>query len=140
MKLFSALLALALLVAVPASAATVGQFTENRSLVTATIVIADSTTISPAINLGGTRLVGIYIPAEFDGTALTFTASATIDGTYVAVDVDHTSASAYTVTSTASRYVPLINPDVMRGLKFIKIVTSSAQTTTNTVFTLVTLP
>ena len=107
---------------------------------TATITIADSTTVSNAVDLNGTKLVGIFVPSTFDGTAFTFTACDTVGGTYLAVQIDHTSSAAYTVTTTASRYVPLANLDIPAGLRFIKIVTSSAQTTTNTIFTLATLP
>jgi hypothetical protein len=82
--------------------------------------------------------VGIFVPAEFDGTTLTISAASTIDGTYMSVQIDHTSAAAYTVTTTASRYVPLANLDIPEGLRYIKITTGSAQTTTNTVFTLAT--
>ena len=107
---------------------------------TATIVIATSTTVSPAVDLYGTQLVGIFVPSTFDGTGLTIQASTAIDGTYVDVQTDHTSATAYPITTTASRYIPLDNLSIPAGLRFIKITTGSAQTTTNTIFTLATMP
>ena len=135
------LLALLMFLPVQVYAASSSEFpAKTRADLTATITIADSTTVSQAIDLYGTQLVGIFVPSTFDGTALTFTASDTLAGTYLPVDIDQTSSSAYTVTTAASKYAPLTNPDVFRGLRFIKIVTSSAQTTTNTVFILATRP
>lgn len=137
---FAALLLTLLLMAAPAHAGSSQYSAKVNYDLTSTIVIATSTTVSPAIDLYGTQLVGIFIPSTFDGTALTFTASSAIDGTYVAVDVDNTSASAYTVTTSASKYVPLMGTQIFQGLRYIKIVTSSAQTTTDTTFTLATRP
>jgi hypothetical protein len=105
---------------------------------TVTIVIATSTTVSPAVDLSGTQLVGIFVPATFEGTGITISASDTVDGTYVAVQTDHTSATAYPITTTASRYIPLDNLAISEGLRYIKITTGTAQTTTDTVFTLAT--
>jgi hypothetical protein len=105
---------------------------------TATIVIATDDDLSAAVDLNGTQLVGIIVPANFDGTGITLNASDTIDGTFVAVQTDRTSATPYPITTTASRYVPIDNLQITEGLRFIKIGTASAQTTTNTVFKLVT--
>jgi hypothetical protein len=139
-KYFATLLASLLLLTSPALAGSSQYPAKTNYDLSATIVIGTSTTVSPAVDLQGTQLVGIFIPATFDGTALTFTASDTLAGTYVAVDVDNTSATAYTVTTSASKYVPLMGTQVFQGLRYIKIVTSSAQTTTDTVFTLATRP
>ena len=106
--------------------------------ITATIVIATSTTVSPAVDLYGTQLVGIFVPSTFDGTGITISASATIDGTFVAVQTDHTSSTAYPITTTASRYIPLGNLAIPTGLRFIKLTTGTVQATTDTVFTLAT--
>src|SRR5205823_13245365 len=81
--------------------------------------IAVSGTTSNAVDLSGCTLVGLFIPATFDGTTLTITASSTLGGTYLSVQQDHTSATAYTITTTASRYVPLDNLDIPAGLEFI---------------------
>lgn len=102
--------------------------------------IASGGTTSNEVDLAGTTLVGLYIPSTFDGTTLTLTAAPTAGGTHVAVQIDHTSASSYTITTTASRYVPLANLAIPSGLRFIKLVAGSSQTTTDTVITLVTRP
>src|SRR3954468_15319314 len=101
-----------------------------------TATIAVSGTTSGAVDLSGCTLVGLFVPATFDGTTLTITASNSLTGTYVTVQQDHTSSSAYTITTAASRYVPLDNLDIAVGLQFIKFVAGSSQTTTDTVITL----
>lgn len=98
--------------------------------------IATSGTTSAEIDLTDKVLVGLYIPSTFDGTTISFTAAPTAGGTHVAVQADNTASTAYTVTTTASRYVP-INPSVFAGLRFIKIVCGSSQTTTPTIITAV---
>ena len=113
--------------------------------ITATIVIATSTTVSPAVDLYGTTLVGIFVPAEFDGTTMTLSAATAIDGTYYPVQLSVAAATLLTITTTASQYIPMTpvnagNMDFLAGMRYFKITTGSAQTTTNTVFTLATIP
>ena len=105
---------------------------------TATITVSGTT--SNAVDLAGCTLVGLFIPATFDGSTLTITASTTLGGTYVTVQQDHTSSSAYTITTTASRYVPLDNLAIPEGLEFITLVAGSTQTTTDTIITLAVRP
>lgn len=112
----------------------------NRCCYDLTATIAVSGTTSSAVDLSGCTLVGLFIPSTFDGTTLTITASSTLGGTYVSVQIDHTSAAAYTITSTASRYVPLANLDIPAGLQYVKLVAGSTQTTTDTVITLAVRP
>lgn len=102
---------------------------------TATIVIATSTTVSPEVDLADYDLVGLITPATFDGTAITFTGAIATSGTFVPVAASNAAATAYTITTAASTLTP-INPDIFAGIRFIKVVTSSAQTTTDTIFTL----
>ncbi len=109
----------------------------------ATITIASSTTISDAVDLGGCSLVGLFLPATFDGTTLTLQACSTIDGTYVAVEDGAASPAVITLSATAhSKYIALSAAvqDQLRGLRFIKLVCGTAQTTTNTLITLATRP
>src|SRR3954454_17655175 len=112
----------------------------NRCCYDLTATIAVSGTTSGAVDLSGCTLVGLFIPSTFDGTTLTITASSALGGTYVSVQQDHTSGSAYTITTAASRYVPLDNLDIPAGLEFIKLVAGSSQTTTATVITLAVRP
>ncbi len=141
MKLF--LLGLLLLLPQPAFAVSASQFQPKVAYETVTVTIASSTTVSSAIDLNGTTPVGIFLPSTFNGTALTFQASATSDGTYVAVEDGAASAANVTLTATAaSKYIaiPAAVQDQLRGLRFLKIVTSTAQADTDTVITLALRP
>lgn len=105
-----------------------------------TATIASGGTTSGAVDLSGCTLVGLFIPSTFDGTTITITASTTLGGTYVTVQDGDGSSSAFTITTTASRYVPLDNLAIPAGLVFIKLVAGSSQTTTDTVITLAVRP
>ncbi len=119
--------------AAPATA----QYQPNDAYDTTATVAATGTT-SGAVDLSGTDLVGIFVPSTFDGTTITITASTAIDGTFVAVqDGD---GSTFTLTTTASRYVPVKNLALISGLRYIKLVAGSTQNTTDTVFTLALRP
>lgn len=111
------------------------QFQNYPQTTTGTIVIATSTTVSAEIDIGDADLVGIWTPSTFDGTDITFTASPTSGGTFAPVAASKAAATAYTIVTTTSTFTP-IDPTVFTGLRYIKIVTTSAQTTTNTIFTL----
>jgi hypothetical protein len=86
----------------------------------------------------GVDLAGVFIPAEFDGTTLTITASTSLTGTYVTVQDG--AGSTLTLTTTASRYMPISNLALVSGLRYIKLVAGTSQTTTDTVFTLALRP
>jgi len=140
MKLHAILAAFALLIfsaslTLAAPAATQFQLNDAYDI---TATVASSGTTSGAVDLAGTDLVGIFIPSTFDGTTITFTVSTAIDGTYVAVEDGL--GSAYTITTTASRYVPISNVASLVGARYLKIVTGSTQTSTSTVFTLALRP
>lgn len=102
-----------------------------------TATIATSGTTSGAVDLGNRKLVSIFLPSTFDGTTITFTASTTLGGTYVAV-LNPLSGAAVSYTVAASRVIN-INPADFAGLRFIKIVAGTTQSTTDTILTLGTL-
>lgn len=93
---------------------------------TVTIVLATSTTISSALDLGSTSLVGLRLPSNFIGTALTFTCSDTSGGTFDQLLKDD--GTAYTVTCAASKYVA-VDYTKFVGVNFLKLVASTVQTT-----------
>jgi hypothetical protein len=103
-----------------------------------TVTIASSTTVSNAIDLHGASLVGFFLPSTFDGSTISLQAASSLNGTYVAVQDG--AGSDYTLTVAASRYIPIPNLAVTAGLRFIKLVTGTAQTTTDTVITLALRP
>lgn len=119
------------------------QFQPVVAYETVTVTIAQSTTVSNAIDLHGCTLVGVFLPSTFNGTALTFQASTTLDGTYVAVEDGAASPANVTLTATAaSKYIaiPAAIQEQLRGVRFLKVVTSTAQADTDTVLTLALRP
>lgn len=79
---------------------------------------------SAEAKLDGSTLCGMFIPAGFVGTSITFTACDTSGGTFLPV---HKDGAALTITVAASMYVAL-NPNDYAGLKFIKLVSSASET------------
>ena len=103
-----------------------------------TATVASGETTSEEIDLSGTELVGIFVPSTFDGTTITLTAASTPGGTFVTVqDGD---GNAYTITTTASRYAPIKNLALLAGVRYIKLVCGTSQSTSDTVFTLACRP
>ena len=140
MKLRKIFLALLLLSTAPAgawAAPSASQYQPNDAY-DQLATIAVSGTTSGAIDMRGVDLAGVFIPAEFDGTTLTITASTSLTGTYVTVQDG--AGSTLTLTTTASRYMPISNLALVSGLRYIKLVAGTSQTTTDTVFTLALRP
>lgn len=88
------------------------------------VTITSGTTTSPEIDLGGTVLVGLQLPATMTGTAMTFTAALVSGGTYQAVQ-DGT-GSAISKTISGGKYIG-IDPTLFRGARFIKLVSGSSE-------------
>jgi len=87
--------------------------------------------------LGDLTLLGIRLPATFDGTTVTFTGSDTLAGTYDPIYNDD--GSAYTVTCAASRYT-VVDYTKFLGVLFVKVVPGTTQATTDTIITLYLAP
>lgn len=108
-----------------------------------TATIAATGTTSGEVDLGGTMLVGVFLPATFDGTTIKISAASSSGGTFVTVENGAGTPADVTITASAhSKYVPLAaaDRDAIRGLRFIKLVAGSTQNTTDTVITLATIP
>lgn len=103
-----------------------------------TCTVTSGNTTSGEVDLAGCQLVGIYVPSTFDGTSITLTAAPTAGGTHVTVQDGY--GSTYTITTTASRYVPIPNLAITAGIVFLKMVCGTSQSTTDTVFTLAVRP
>lgn len=93
------------------------------------ITISSGGTTSSALNLNGLSLVGITFPTSFTSTSVSFTGSTAIGGTYRAV-YDTSGAISYTIAQ--NRYYSL-DPVKFQGLKYLKIVTGSAEAYERTV-------
>jgi len=92
-------------------------------------VIAISTSLSGAIEIGAVDAIGLVMPAAMDGTSITFAVCDTLGGTYVPL-YDDTGVEV-TVTHAASRAVSLST--VLASMfpwKFMKIRTGSVGTPT----------
>lgn len=86
--------------------------------------IAASGTTSAEVDLEGTTLCGLIMPATFTGTTITFQMSDDSGGTFVLM---HDGAGAsYSKTVATSKYIPL-NPADFAGMRYIKLVSGSTE-------------
>lgn len=86
--------------------------------------IANTETVSTAIDIGSSCIVALVIPASFEGTSITFQAATTFSGTYRVLRQGDT-GDIVTIPTTANTYVAIPYDD-MQGLQFIKIVSNVA--------------
>jgi len=91
-------------------------------------IIANGQAISSPVDVAGTTLAGIYMPAAFTGTSLTFQASKTIDGTYQTI---FRLGADFSVAVAPGKFVAL-NPSDFAGAQFIKIVSSANEAASRT--------
>lgn len=87
------------------------------------MTIENGETVSDAIDLHGTTIAGLTLPAAFTGTTLTFQAS------YNGVDFVpiHDGISAdFSITIVPDRYIP-IDPSLFYGIRWLKIVSGSIE-------------
>lgn len=96
---------------------------------TATFTIDSSGTVSNAVDLGDRTLVGLQL-GTMTGTAITFQASTSLEGTYVAVKGSDGTSISYT---TASDTYVAIQPAILAGIRFIKLVSGSAEASDRTI-------
>jgi hypothetical protein len=87
--------------------------------------IANGNQESTVIHCLGLSLVGIALPAAFTGTALTFEACDTVDGTFLPV-YDTLSGTALSYTVAQGHFVA-IDPAPFQGVAFLKIKSGSAE-------------
>ena len=90
-----------------------------------TATILSGATTSGEIDLAGTDLCGLFMPASFTGTTIKITASNASGGTFVTVQ-DGLGAD-FSLTVAASKYIPVSNLALVAGLRFIKLVSGSAE-------------
>ena len=86
------------------------------------VTISTGTT-STAFTLQGTIPLAIVTPAGLASTSITFQGS--LDGSSF-YDL-YNGSSAYSLTVAASRYIAL-NPDVFEGVRYIRIIAGSSET------------
>lgn len=97
------------------------------------VTIALNGTDSSAFQLGEATFLAIGMPAAFTGTAMTFKAASTVDGTFVVVKDD--AGADVSITVAASRWIGL-SPTVMGKLaafRFLKLVSGSTELAARTI-------
>lgn len=92
--------------------------------------IANAGTTSGIIDLADRVLVAIHMPSDWDTATLTIHASPTETGTYSPIASDDFTEAMTAAAST----VIIVNPNMTRGLRFIKLVASGAQTPARTFY------
>jgi hypothetical protein len=91
-----------------------------------TATIAASGTTSGAVDLGGTTLVELDIPATFTGTSVTFLKSNSLDGTYAALR----DGLGNNVTLTVAQGLNISAGNIIKhllGVRYIKVVSGSTE-------------
>lgn len=101
------------------------QLVVETAFYTKTVTIANGATVSDAVATGGRQLVGIITPAALTGTAMTFSMSSELAGTYVPIKVT-AAGTAFSQTVTTSSYYA-IDPAITYGVPFIKATSGSAE-------------
>ncbi|MGL4558966.1 MAG: hypothetical protein ACRCV5_15810 [Afipia sp.] len=87
-------------------------------------------TTTGAIDLGNDTLVGIRFPTTFTGTTVTFTASESLEGTYVGL---YNASGAVSYTIAQARFY-VLNPADFRGVRFLKVVSGSSEGADRTLY------
>ncbi len=98
---------------------------QGQFLPAVSLAIANGASESAALALNGMSLVGVFIPAAFTGTAISFEAATAIDGTYVPVK-STTSGTALSYTVAVSTFCA-IDPKDLLGVNFLKIKSGSTE-------------
>jgi len=109
--------------------------TKETKLIEVTVTIANTGTLSDAVEIGNGTIVGAYFPASMDGDSVTIHDSSTLTGTYTAVYDSTNTAVGWTVDTNAG--VRTIQPASTAGIRpFVKLA-CSAQTGSKTVVLLI---
>ena len=96
---------------------------QNGALILTSVDIANGATTSGAIDLANNTLIGILFPTSFTGTAVTFTVSDSLGGTYVPL---YNASGAVSYTIAQARFYAL-NPADFYGVRFLKVVSGSTE-------------
>lgn len=95
-----------------------------------TAVIANSASESGVVDLSGATLCGLIMPAAFDGTTLTFSSSTSATGTFQ--NLYDANGNQISATIAASRNIAL-NPADFAGVRYLKIISNSAESAERTI-------
>ncbi len=96
----------------------------GKNLQVAAVIANGDTASAEVVAPDGYSLVGLFAPV-CTGTALTITAATATGGTFVAVANAANSGITHTISGTA-HYIGL-DPTLLQGLQFFKLVSGSAE-------------
>lgn len=82
------------------------------------VTIANGTSLSGAVPLGGRQIVGISMPAAWTAAGITLQGSADGGATYQ--DVYDAAGTEYAITAAAARHI-VLDPNELRGLTHVKV-------------------
>lgn len=107
------------------------------------VTIADGEQTSNAVDLRGTRLMGIIVPAGLEGTLIGVQASDRLDGTYYDVHGSNTTGNGplRAIAAASSRYITfdvLATHDGFEPIRFLKLKTTGQNQTGDITITLIT--
>jgi hypothetical protein len=97
---------------------------------TKTATIANGETVSDAVDLGDAFLCHIEKTTAVEGTAISFQGSSN-GSTFVPVRdpvLDDGSSLTLTCTSVTAEIIPVPDPSIFAGLRWVKVVMGTAQT------------
>lgn len=89
-----------------------------------TAAIASGQTVSEAVDLAGTTLVGIQLPVALTGTALSFQAATSLGGAYQQMIDGNGNALSKTVSQ--GKFLTL-SPAEFAGVQFLKVVSNASE-------------
>lgn len=92
-------------------------------VVTQTVTIANGGATSTAADLRGTTATVFYVPAEFEGTQITFQVS--YDNSTFSQLIDADGGAAIVASVAAGKATPL-DPGVLCGAQYLKVVSNNA--------------
>lgn len=86
--------------------------------------IASGQTVSGEIDLHGTTICGLHMPASFTGTKIKISAAAESDSTFRTVMSEGVD---FEITVAAGKYCPIENLAIVSGLRRIKLTSGSTE-------------
>lgn len=98
------------------------------------VAVIDNSTTSAAIDIAGTRIVGLVTPASLGATVVTFLASTSLAGTYVDVNDADGAALSITVSTSSAGWADLTSV-FPASIRFIKIKVNATITKNITLIT-----
>lgn len=97
------------------------------NIYTEELTIANGEALSGGINMGGSRLFAIIMPAAWTAAGLTFMAS--VDGTNY-YDLYTYNGIEFAAAAAADRYI-VLEPEVFAAIKYIKVRSGTSATPVN---------